>query len=680
MTEDGSPKLLDFGIAKLLDERTARQHTVAVTHADIRVMTPEHASPEQVRGLAITTTSDVYVLGVLLYKLLAGTAPFRIPSMRLADIERVICETDAALPSHAIGTHGSSAAEVAERRGTTPKRLRRTLQGDLDNIVLMAMRKEPGRRYGSAQQMAGDIQRYLDGRPVIARRDTLSYRTMKFTRRHWLPLSVGLAAGFLVLAFATMTYVQSVRIAAARDRAAHQRELAETERARAEEVSSFLVNLFKLADPEENRGNMVTARELLDSGTQRLRAGLQDLPATKAALLSTAGAVYDSLGEYQDALPILAESLALQERSKDRTRIDTLLELGRARIGVGDLPQAEAPLQEALRLSQDGFGAASVESGRALWSLGMLRHQQGRYGDAKALYTRSLAILETSRARETDISFVLSDLAKVYSREQQWPLAKQAYGRALQIDRRVLGDDHPRIAYRLQNLAIVEQNMGDLSGAEALYVEALRREERAYGDQHPETATTKGNYGLLLEREGRLAEAAPLLKSALDTSLKLYGPDNYNLGYARVSMAMLLHDEGNLPASEAEFRQALASYDKSLPADHQNRASALMHYARLLVDRGQPEQALAASEESLRIWNETSVPSSPYTAMAHAIHAYALAHLGRGSEADAELAAALPLLEKARGADDPFVRRARGWLKAGPATLSLRAQPAPGVP
>jgi tetratricopeptide (TPR) repeat protein len=679
VSEDGNPKLLDFGIAKLLDDRTAGQHTVAVTHADIRVMTPEHASPEQVRGLAITTASDVYVLGVLLYKLLSGTAPFRIPSMRLADIERVICETDATLPSHAIGAHGVDAATVAELRGSTPKRLRRTLEGDLDNIVLMAMRKEPDRRYGSAQQMAGDIQRHLDGRPVIARRDTLSYRTMKFTRRHWLPLSVGAAAAFLVLAFATMTYVQAVRIAAARDRAAHQRELAETERARAEEVSSFLVNLFKLADPEENRGSMVTARELLDSGAQRLRAGLQDLPATKAALLATVGSVYDSLGEYQDALPILSESLALQGQSHDHSRVETLLELGRARIGVGDLPRAEAPLQEALRLSQDEFGASSVESGRALWSLGMLRHQQGRFADAKALYTRSLSILETSQARETDISFVLSDLAKVYSREQQWPLARQAYQRALEIDRRVLGDDHPRIAYRLQNLAIVEQNMGDLAGAEALYVEALRREQRAYGDRHPETATTEGNYGLLLEREGRLDEAAPLLRGALEVSLKLYGPDNYNVGYARVSMAMLLHDQGDLAAADTEFRQALAIYDKSLPADHQNRASALMHYARLMVDRGKPEQALALSEESLRIWNETSVPTSPYTAQAHAIHAYALSHLGRGREAGTELEAALPVLEKARGADDPFVRRARGWLKPAGAAPLLRPQAAPGT-
>src|SRR5258708_14888944 len=284
VTAAGAPKLVDFGIAKLLDERQAGHHTLAVTQADIRVMTPDHASPEQVRGQAITTSSDVYVLGVLLYKLLTGTGPFVIPSMRLTDIERAICERDPPLPSHQCANDDTEEARgIADARGTNPGRLRRTLAGDLDNIILMAMRKEPERRYGSAQQMAGDIQRYLDGKPVIAHGDSFSYRSSKFVRRHWLPVTAGASIFALILAFALTTYVQSLRIAAERDRVAEQRERAERERSRAEEVSSFLVNLFKLSNPEENRGSQVTARELLDSAAKRLRAGLQDQPQTNAA-------------------------------------------------------------------------------------------------------------------------------------------------------------------------------------------------------------------------------------------------------------------------------------------------------------------------------------------------------------------------------------------------------------
>jgi eukaryotic-like serine/threonine-protein kinase len=665
VTAAGIPKLLDFGIAKLLDERQAGHHTLAVTHADIRVMTPDHASPEQVRGQAITTSSDVYVLGVLLYKLISGTGPFFIASMRLTDIERAICEKDPPPPSHSVSADDSAESRsIADARGTSASRLRRNIRGDLDNIVFMAMRKEPERRYGSAQQLANDIERYLDGKPVIARRDTISYRTAKFVRRHWLPVAASVGVVFLILAFATTTYMQSLRIAAERDRVAQQHGLAERERVRAEEISTFLVNLFKLSDPEENRGNQITARELLDLGAKRLRAGLKDQPETKAALLATVGAVYDSLGQYQDAVPILDESLQLQPQAHDKLRINTLLELGQASIGAGKLADAEAPLQEALHLSQNVFGAASLESGHALWALGMLRHQQGQFGEAKDLYIRSLGILEKGAAPQTDIAAVVDDLATVYTREQKWVLAKQTYERALDIYRRVLGDDHPRVAMRLDNLAIVAQNMGDLPRAESLYRESIRRHERIYGDQHPETAAVKGNFGLLLQREGRLAEAEPLLRSALDAKLSVYGPDNYKVGYTRVSLAMLLHDQGNLAEAESEFRQALATYDKSLSANHQYRASALMHFARLLVDLGKSEEALAMSEQSLRIWNLTAAGSNPYTAQAHAIHAYALAHLGKPREAAQELEASVPVLLKARGADDPSVRRAQNWLKA----------------
>jgi eukaryotic-like serine/threonine-protein kinase len=664
VTAAGVPKLLDFGIAKLLDNRQAARHTLAVTQADIRIMTPDHASPEQVRGQAITTSSDVYVLGVLLYKLLCGASPFFISSMRLSEIERAICEKDPVPPSQMVPANDSPESKfIAESRGTNSKRLRRALDGDLNNIVLMAMRKEPERRYGSAEQMASDIQRFLEGKPVIARRDTVSYRTSKFVRRHWLPVSAVAAATFMIVAFSITTYLQSVRIAAERDRAAHQRELAEHERARAEEVSSFLVNLFKLSDPGENRGNQVTARELLDSGAKRLQVGLQDQPATKAALLSTVGTVYDSLGQYQDALPLLDESLKLQAQSQDRSRVDTLLELGRARIGAGDLPGAEAPLQEALHTAQLDAGATSVQTGHSLWSLGMLRFEQGRNAEAKDLYIRSLRILEDSRAPQTDISAVLSDLAKVYVLEQQWDLAKQTHERALEIDRRVLGDDHPRVAFRLENLAIVAQNMGDLKLAETLYLDALKRQEHIYGDRHPEIAVLKGNYGLLLQREGRLAEAEPFLRSALEMKLSLYGPSHFMVGYSRVSLAILLHDKGDLAASESEFRQALAVYEKSLPENHQYRASLLMYFARLLVDRNKSAEALAKSDESIKIWTATSPASSPQTALAHAIHAYTLEHLGKMPQAAEELDAAVPVLVKARGPDDAAVRRVLGWQK-----------------
>ncbi len=665
VTAAGVPKLLDFGIAKLLDERQSAQHTIAVTHADFRVMTPDHASPEQIRGQPITTSSDVYVLGVLLYKLLSGTSPFVIPSMRLTEIERAICEKDAIPPSQAVRVDDSmSSQQVAQARGTSATRLRRTLRGDLDNMIAMAMRKEPERRYGSSQQMAGDIQRYLEGKPVIARRDTMSYRSAKFIKRHWLPVSAAAALVFLIIAFATTTYVQSLRIAAERDRVAEQRELADQERVRAEEVSGFLVNLFKLSDPDENRGNQVTARELLDVGAQKLRAQLVDQPATKAALLETIGAVYESLGQYQDAVGLLTESLTLQTNSADKTRIQTLLELGHARSGAGDLQGAEAPLNEALRTAQSLSGAESLDAGKALWELGRLRLQQDRLPEARDLYKRSLQIFETAQAPSTDISALLDDLAGVYATGKQWALARQTYERALEIDRRILGDDHPRLSEHLGNLAIVVQNLGDLKQAEALYREAIRRREKAYGVSSAQTASASANLGLLLQREGRLDEAEPLLRSAVASTLAKWGPNHYLVGWQRVSLGIVLHDKGDLAGAEDEYRQALAIYEKALPANHLYRAALLSHYARLLVDRGKPADALSMSQQSLKVYGETASASSTALAQAHAIHAYALEHLGKSQEAAREIDAALPVLIKARGVDDPLVRRVQLWAKA----------------
>jgi eukaryotic-like serine/threonine-protein kinase len=401
----------------------------------------------------------------------------------------------------------------------------------------------------------------------------------------------------------------------------------------------------------------------LDSGAQRLQAALQDQPATKAALLATVGAVYDSLGQYQDALPMLQESLSLQPLSHDRSHVDTLLELARARSGAGDLTGAEIPLQEALHLSQNQFGAESRDTARAVWELGRLRHRQGRFAEAKGLYLHALSMLENAQAPATDVSALLDDLAQVYAREQQWALAKQTYERALEVDQRMLGDDHPRIAMHLHNLAVVAQNLGDLARAEELYRDAIRRKERAYGVGDPQTADAKINYGMLLHREGRLAEAEPLLRSALESTLKQYGPNHINVGYARVSLGMLLHDKGDLSDAEEEFRRALVIYDKSLPLDHQWRAAALMHLARLLVDRGNATEALALSDQSLKIWTATSPASSPSTAQAHTIHAYALSALGRPREAGEELTGAVPILANARGPDDPAVRRAQRWLR-----------------
>jgi tetratricopeptide (TPR) repeat protein len=352
--------------------------------------------------------------------------------------------------------------------------------------------------------------------------------------------------------------------------------------------------------------------------------------------------------------------------------------LGAARFGAGDLQGSEAPLQEALRLAQHKSGAGSVDAAHALWQLGRLRQRESKFSDAKSLYSRALEILESKPGSPTDISAVLDDLAQVYLWEQNWLLAKQTYERSLQIDRRVLGDDHPRIAMHLQNLAVAAQNLGDLKEADALYREAILRKEHIYGQRSPQTAAAKVNYASLLQLEGRLEEAEVQLRSALEIRLAHYSPEHYLVGYSRVSLAILLHQKGDLDEAEDQFRQALAIYDKALPANHQYRASLLMHLAWLEVDRGRPAEGLSLSEQSLQVWGATAKSAAASVASAHTIHAYALEHLGRSKEAAEELDAAIPVLIKAWGPHDPVVQRVLGWQKAAHAAPLQTASTAKG--
>lgn len=301
VTKDRTLKLLDFGIAKLMEVRDT-VHTVAVTHADVRLFTPGHASPEQIRGEPITTMTDVYLLGVLLYELLTGRKPFDVRDLRLSQIESVICEQDAPPPSTVVNTRGATVADqlrierAARARQSTTSKLRRDIAGDLDNIVMKAMRKEPARRYASADELAVDIKRHDSGKPVIARGDTWTYRTHKFLRRHTMAVAASCALVLMLACLVTLLALQAHRIA-------EQRAIAEQERQRSDEVAAFLVDLFKVADPRESYGEATTARQLLERGAERIRLELKNQPVARADMMETIGRVYVGLGLAEKARP-----------------------------------------------------------------------------------------------------------------------------------------------------------------------------------------------------------------------------------------------------------------------------------------------------------------------------------------------------------------------------------------
>src|ERR1700688_676573 len=245
VTEEGAPKLLDFGIAKLLAPESL-SHTLPVTRLQERILTPENAAPEQVLGRPITTATDIYSLGVLLYQLLTGRSPYRLLSYSQLQLERAICMDDPTRPSQMVvaklkGENDSDRSRISDRRGLSPQRLRARLSGDLDAIVAMAMRKEPDRRYSSVEALAEDLRRHLAGQPVRARQGDWRYTTAKFLRRNLLPVlaTVSLFLGLVIIVGVTLW--QNHRLEMARDAAAQERD-------RAQEVSAFMVDVFSRAD------------------------------------------------------------------------------------------------------------------------------------------------------------------------------------------------------------------------------------------------------------------------------------------------------------------------------------------------------------------------------------------------------------------------------------------------
>ncbi|MEL7312704.1 MAG: serine/threonine-protein kinase, partial [Pseudomonadota bacterium] len=284
VTQDGQPKLLDFGIAKLLDDPSQ----AGLTRADMRPMTPEYASPEQLTGAPVTTATDVYGLGVLLYQVLSGELPFDMRSKTSPQIVEMVCRTEPAAPS------------IAARRAGFRQRANK-MAGDLDNIVLMAMRKDPTRRYATVKDLADDVRAYLINQPVAARGDSWAYRTGKFLQRH---RAAALATIAVIVAGSVQTVFYTQQLAKERDIALQEREVAES-------TTEFLVDLFNVSRPGESLGETITAREVLDQGAVRIRDELTEDDRIRARMLQTIGAVYQRLGLYDDAQTLMQEAVSL---------------------------------------------------------------------------------------------------------------------------------------------------------------------------------------------------------------------------------------------------------------------------------------------------------------------------------------------------------------------------------
>ena len=666
VTRDRTLKLLDFGIAKLIEVRE-QAHTVALTQADVRLFTPGHASPEQVQGGLITTATDVYLLGVLLYELLTGRKPFEMRDVRLAEMERIICNQTPPLPSAVMTLRGAPIIEgpriesAAESRNSTPQRLRRELSGDLDNIVMKALRKEPERRYTSADEMAADLRRFEVGQPVIARRDTWRYRSGKFAQRHSMIVVASTALVVLLAGVATMMTLQAHRLD-------QQRAIAEQEKRSSDETAKFLAGLFEVADPTEAQGKEITAREILDRGALRIQQELKDSPETQANLMETIGRVYLSLGFNAEARPQLEKAFGMRERlfpGDHASKASNLAALGKLEQSAGRLDIAAKHYREALAMNERLHGPRDLAVALSLEEMGQFRKVQGDFKGAEKNLQDSLKLFtDLEGPKSTRVSSVMNELAQLMERRGNMAGAEDFYRRALAIDRAALGNDHPQVAYQANNLAVALQNRGAFEQARPLFEESTALLRRVLGDKHPDTLDALGNYGRYLQAVGDLSAAEEVLTQVLRADVEVRGAGHPFVGYDHVNLGNLLHLKGEYPSAEKEFREALKIYAATLPPDHQYVASAQTGLARTLIELGRLDEAYTAATRALTIWNDSLPPDHPQIANVKAISGEILARRGDLAQAEPLLVAGYAKLSAAYGLSDPRTRAASQWLAA----------------
>lgn len=564
----GEPRLLDFGIATLVEPEEDPDITLdpAVTRTG-HWFTPSYASPEQVRRERVTTLSDIYTLGVLLYELLTGQLPYQIEELTPAAMELVVC------------------GRIPERPSTrvTDPRVARRLRGDLDTIVLKALAKEPDRRYRSAQDLAGDLRRHLNHEPVTARPDSLGYRLRTFARRHRAGV-VSAALVLIALVAGLITTTWQARVAAS------ARERAEAALARSEQVTDFLVDLFHQSNPLVAPVDAAFAAGVLSRGMTRV-GELEDHPEVQARLLDALGQLTLSLGHVEEADTMMNRALALRRRLHGEQHPDVavgLQHLGRVRRVQGRYPEAEQLYLQALDIFRRTTGAEHQAYTEALSDLGFLYPYLSRWATAESTYREVLAIRRrTLPPDDPAVADAVMRVATTLRAEGLHQAAESAAREGLALRRQALGPLHPDVGTTLYHLAdILFRDSTRWAEAESLYQAGMAVQRQALGERYHGLSHGMGNLAGLFRRQRRYAEAESLLQAVLALREAALGSAHPAVAYDRAALADVWADQGRLDEAIAVRREVAQAIERHYGPEHSDVAGALDGLSQLYRRRG----------------------------------------------------------------------------------------------
>jgi serine/threonine-protein kinase len=625
---DGTPKLLDFGIAKLLDPYQIGADP-AVTRGSQRLLTPDYASPEQILGKPVSTATDVYALGILLFELTTGERPCTVTGSEPIAQALAICEQEPETPS-----------TVCSRNQYLPPDQARRIRGDIDSIVLKALRKDPEQRYASASQLLAEVDRYLSGHPVDAAGQGITYRVGKFAQRHRIGVAFAASAFLLIVSFSVAMAVLARR--------ATQGE------AKARREDEFLASIFKAATPEGSKGEAVTARQLLDQAAGRIDTELTSDPQLRASMSEDVGQAYEELGLYDQAMPLLERAVDLTRQTEGESGgdyADTLFNLANVYRLKSEFQRAEPLFRRALALNEAKYGKNSLQTAHSLSGLGECLYLQDKDAEAEQLLRRALAIerpLPDSSQGPTR-----NYLALVLERRGAYPEAASLLREATEITGRTEGKQSNDYLVSLHNLTGARIDMGDLDGAAASEKEVLATRQKVWGRDHPDTAYSLNNLGWIYLEQGNWQEAEPLLRENLEVTRKLgTTPDPRYVG-ALGNWGRLLQQKGDYADAASAFDQA--QYLLALGSRSQSWVAAkiLIYQSLLDVDRGQLPESIELAERAVKMQKQLGGDASP--PLASGLLALGVANLlsGHASLAEAPFRSALAIGRRTYPATHP---------------------------